>query len=276
MKLFKDPLLHFLLIGAGLFVLFAWLDDGEDEEFARQIRIGAEQVAQARDLAALLRGRAPTPAEIEELLEPLIREQVLYREARALGLDRDDETVRLRLVEKMQFLTQDLAEPDPPDEDTLRTWFDEDPARFAIPARATFEQIYFSPRERGDALDGDVAEALAALRAGESRTGDSSPLQPLYSAAPYEQVEILFGEALADAMFSSSAGDWLGPFRSDFGVHLARLAERTPARQPSFDEVGDTVLAAWMNDARSAANEAEYLRMRERYEVVVDWPTDSP
>lgn len=274
-RLLKDPLLHFLAIGAVIFVLFAWLAEDEEQDPER-IEISAEQVEEARRLAMMLRGRPPGPAEIEELLEPLIREQVLYREARALGLDRNDETVRLRLVEKMRFLAEDLAEPDPPAEEQLEAFFAADPELFALPARVSFEQIYFSPRERGEQLDADVDAALATLRAGGAAAGDRSPLRDRYSDAPYAQIEILFGEALADAMFSAEPGRWEGPFQSDFGVHLARLVDRNESRQPEFEEVRDTVLEAYLAERRREANEAEYRRMRERYEIVVDWPASAP
>jgi peptidyl-prolyl cis-trans isomerase C len=274
-RIIKDPLIHFLLIGALIFLVFAWLDDDEDE-FPQRIVIALADVEQAVQLATMLRGSEPDRDEVAQLLEPLIREQVLYREARALGLDRDDETVRLRLVEKMLFLTEDLVEPESPDEQTLRDFYDADPARFVIPARVTFEQLYFNPRQRGDALAADIDSALARLASGDSVEADSSPLQSRYGDAPYEQVEILFGETFADAMFSEQPGQWYGPFQSDFGTHLARLVERTPARQPAFDEARETVLDRYMQERRREANEAEYRRMREQYEIVIDWPADVP
>lgn len=274
-KIIRDPLTHFLLIGAVIFVVFAWMDD-EDEEDVQRITISSADVEQAIQLATMLSGSEPDEDEIEQLLEPLIREQVLYREARALGLDRDDETVRLRLVEKMLFLTENLVEPEPPDEQTLRDYFDAAPARFLIPAQVTFEQVYFSPRERGDALVADTEAALMQLAAGEDVTGDSSPLQSRYADAAYQQIEILFGETFADAMFSRQPGEWYGPFESGFGMHLAYLVERTAERQPTFDEVRATVLDSYMEERSREANAAEYRRMRDRYEVVIDWPGGAP
>lgn len=273
-KLLRDPLIHFLLLGAAIFVLFALL--GDDEDDAVRIVISADEVRQAADLATLLRGDTPDREQIEQLLEPVIREQVLYREARALGLDRDDETVRLRLVEKMLFLTEDLVEPEPPDDAQLRAFHDADPQRFAIPAQVNFEQVYFSPRERGDALRDDVAAALARLEAGEAIAGDSSPLRRQYPDAVREQVEVLFGEPFTAAMFTEPPGSWYGPFESDFGVHLAFLHEREAQHLPSFDEARETVLDAWLSDQRRRANEAEFTRMRDRYEVVIDWSAVQP
>jgi peptidyl-prolyl cis-trans isomerase C len=267
----KDPLVHFLILGAGLFVVLAWLDQPEDSDSDR-IVITAEQVEETRRAAAILRGREPTPEELEELLEPIIREQVLYREALALGLDRDDETVRLRLVEKMQFLAQDLAEPAPPTEEALERYFAAQPERFVVPALVTFEQIYFSPAERGEQLEADAGAALESLRGGavpHADLGDRSPLQARYQSATRERVEILFGDVMAEAVFAMEAGRWEGPFRSDFGLHLARLIERSEAYQPELADVRDTVLETYLADRRREANETEYRRMRERYDIVI-------
>lgn len=275
-RLIKDPLVHFLALGAGMFALLGWLEGPGDGERER-IVIDAAQVEQIRRGAMLLRGGEPTAAELEELLEPVIREQVLYREARALGLDRNDETVRLRLVEKMSFLTQDLVEPEPPDERTLLEFYASNPARFEIPAHVTFEQIYFSPRERGEAASAEALEALEALDGGAPRDGfgDRSPLQPRYDRATRDRVQVLFGDALTQALFGADPGAWEGPFESDFGLHLTRLLAREQARQPAFEEARDVVLEAWLAERRREANEAEYRRMRARYDIVIEQPASA-
>ena len=122
-KLLKDPLVHFLLIGAALFAVSAWR--GESVSAGRDaIVVTAEQVAQARAAAAVLQGREPTPEELEALVEPTIRDEVMYREALALGLDVNDDEVRRRLIEKMSYLTQDLADPEPSSEEALRQFYD--------------------------------------------------------------------------------------------------------------------------------------------------------
>src|SRR5262245_21428175 len=148
-KLLKDPLVHFLLIGAGLFALSAWR--GEWIRAGRErIVISADQVAQVRAAATVLKGRAPTDDEVAVLIEPTIRDEVLYREALALKLDANDDEVRRRLIDKMNYLTQDTADPAPSSDAELRKFYDELPARFETPELATFDQVFFSPAERGD------------------------------------------------------------------------------------------------------------------------------
>ena len=272
-KFLKDPLVHFLLIGASLFALSAWR--GEWIRGGRErIVISAGQVAQVRDAAEVLKGRAPTDEEVAALIEPTIRDEVLYREALALKLDVNDDEVRRRLVDKMNYLTQDTADPAPSSDTELRKFYDETPARFEMPELATFDQVFFSPAERGDSVEAVAKAGIAALRAGQSpdEVGDHTPLRGAYENAPRDQVDVLFGDAIAEALFTLPPGDWTGPFKSDFGLHAVRLHARTARRLPPFDEIRDQVAAEFAAERRRARNEAEYRRMRARYDVVIEKP----
>lgn len=267
----RDPLVHFLAVGGCLFAFFLWRGDGDAPGRIVVTRAQVEQVIQT---ARLLEGREPTPAEVEALVEPFVREEVLYREALALGLDENDDEVRRRLVEKMQYLTEDIADPEPPTEDTLRAFYDSAPERFRIPERVTFDQVFFSPSQRGGALEEDVAEGLARLRAGAApdEVGDRTPLESRLTDAERDRVRILFGDALTDAIFAATPGEWTGPYRSDFGLHLVRLVARSDSRLPAFDEIESEVRRVYAETRRQEANEAAYAEMRARYEVDIEWP----
>jgi hypothetical protein len=272
-KLIKDPLVHFLLIGVALFVVAAMR--GEPVTAGRErIVITAEQVTQARAAAAALQGREPTADELDALVEPTVRDEVMYREALALGLDVNDDEVRRRLIEKMNYLTQDLADPEPSSDDDLRDFYETSPELFTIPALVSFDQVFFSPGTRGAALDGDAAAGLAALRTGRApaEVGDRTPLRDSYDEAPREQVAVLFGDELADALFGAEPGEWTGPFRSDFGLHAVRLRARSAARLPPYDEISARVAEEYGARRRREANERAYREMRSRYDVVIERP----
>ena len=272
-RFLKDPLVHFLLIGASLFALSAWR--GEWIRAGRErIVISADQVTQVQNAAEVLKGRAPTDDEVAALIEPTIRDEVLYREALALKLDVNDDEVRRRLVDKMNYLTQDTADPAPSSDAELRKFYDESPARFETPELATFDQVFFSPAERGDSVEAVARAGIAALRSGRSpdEVGDHTPLRGSYENAPRDQVDVLFGAAVADALFTLPPGDWTGPFKSDFGLHAVRLRARTVRRLPPFDEIRDQVAAEFAADRRRERNEAEYRRMRAHYDVVIEKP----
>jgi len=272
LRLLRDPLVHFLLIGAALFAVSAWR--GEMIRAGRErITITAEQVSKACDTAALTQGRELSPAELNDLVESMVREEVLYREALALGLDKNDDEVRRRVVEKMNYLTQDLADPaSSPDE--LQAFYTASPQLFTIPPLVSFDQVFFSPNERGDKLEADAAAGLAALRAGKPRdqVGDHTPLRAAYDDAPRDQIRVLFGDPMAEALFTVPPGDWAGPYRSDFGLHLVRLRSRTEARLPPYDEIAARVAEELGAKRRREANEAAYRRLRANYNVIVETP----
>src|SRR5512134_3098974 len=164
-RILKDPLLHFLAIGAALFAIAAWRGDTVTTGGERII-VTAAQVEQARAAAAVLQGRERTAEELAALVEPTVRDEVLYRQALALGLDENDDEVRRRLIEKMSYLTQDLADPAPPSEQALRDFYAANPDTFTTPELVSFDQVFFSPGTRGDKLEADATAGLAALRAG--------------------------------------------------------------------------------------------------------------
>jgi outer membrane protein assembly factor BamE (lipoprotein component of BamABCDE complex) len=272
LRLLKDPLVHFLLIGAALFGVSAWR--GEMIRAGRErITITAEQVSKAGNTAALTQGRALSQAELNDLVESMVREEVLYREALALGLDKNDDEVRRRLVEKMNYLTQDLADPaSSPDE--LRAFYTASPQLFTIPPLVSFDQVFFSPNERGAKLEADAAAGLAQLHAGKppDQVGDHTPLRATYEDAPRDQIRVLFGEPMADALFTAPSGDWAGPYRSDFGLHLVRLRSRTEARLPLYEEIAARVAEELGAKRRREANEAAYRRLRANYNVSIETP----
>lgn len=276
-KLLKDPLVHFLLIGLVLFAIAAMrgqpVTTGRD-----RIVVTAEQVAQARAAASALQGREPTDEELAQLVEPLVHDEVMYREALALGLDQNDDEVRRRLIEKMSYLTQDTADPAPSSEQALHEFYESRPDIFTIPALVSFDQVFFSPGARGDSLEKDAAAGIAALRSGRApaEVGDRTPLRDSYDDAPREQVAVLFGDDLANALFMSEPGAWTGPFRSDFGLHAVRLRSRSDPRLPPYDEIAARVAEEYGAQRRMEANEQAYQKMRARYDVVIESPDAEP
>ena len=273
--LHKDPLLHFLVIGGVLFAALSFLSRGANEGDGERILITATQVAEIAQSAALLRGREPSEDELKVLVGQLIRDEVYYRNALELGLDVDDSVVRQRMIEKMRELTENIVNPLPPDAD-IEAWFEVNADRFRIPELATFDQLFFSPRERGESVLADANAALAALNRGEDAGsfGDSTPLSDQFEAADDARVRVLFGESLTAAVFTSELGVWLGPFESDFGWHLVRVTNRTPSRDPTFAEVEVQVRDAYASDQLAQANAAAYADMLGRFKVSVQWSED--
>lgn len=237
-----------------------------------RIIVTAEDVAEIARSAELLAGRPPTDEELRALVADAVRDEVYYRQALALDLDVDDDEVRRRLIEKMQYATENTADPEPPDAD-YEAFFEANAERFRIPPLVTFDQVFFSPRMRGESVLADAGEALESLRQGGSPEdfGDSTPLASRFEDADPDRVRILFGEALTDTVFGEDVNVWLGPLESDFGWHLVRIVERSEAREPAFAEVESRVREVYAAERLEAANQAAFERMRANFDIAVEW-----
>lgn len=277
LKLIKDPLVHFLVVGAAIFAVSYWLNPPEADSTG-QITITAEDVEKMRNTIALVQGRPATEAEVTSLIEARIREEVMYREALATGLDRDDTVVRNRLIEKMTFLTENVAEPPAPTDEELATYFAAQSGRFVIPARVTFEHVFFGTERRGERARADAAAALGGLQKSNKpmslaelvKAGDPLPLWNRYDAMPNSDVALAFGDEFAAGLAPIAPGTWQGPIQSRYGWHLVRVIERSPERQPELDEVRDAVQTAYITERRDTENKARYEAMRGRYKVIID------
>jgi len=266
MSFLREPLVHFLAIGALMFAVDAYVGD---DDGSRRIDVDAAQVDRLRQVFTAQWRRPPTTAELDALIEQHVEEEVLYREALALGLDDDDTIVRRRLAQKMQFLIEDTATPPTPTDAMLEAYFAEHRSEFRTPPFLTFSHVYFSADRRADAR----ADAEAALRNASTKLGaghgDPFMLRYDYADVTQDDVARLFGTEFADAIFDLPIGAWQGPVRSGYGFHLVRVVAKTEPPEPAFADVRDGVLAAWLEDARRRANRESLDRIRASYDVVV-------
>jgi hypothetical protein len=275
-RLLREPLLHFLLAGAGLFGGWAALHpEALARDASRRIEVTADDLRQM-SLTWLAQGRAaPTPDELRSLVESWVREEMLYREALALGLDQGDTIVKRRLAQKMEFLFEDLSALRKPTSAELARWFEEHGERFALPARATFRHLYFSPDRRGAQARDDAARALGKLAGAPldaplaDALGDRFMFQDYLGDRPFGEVASSFGPPFAEALFQLAPGSWQGPIESGYGWHLVFVDSIIPSRTPALEEVAAEVRFAWVEAQRDELRRRTLEAMRARYEVVL-------
>ncbi len=275
--LYKEPLLHFLIIGALIFVLFSGVNKDEINVSENKIVVTAVEIERLSDNWSKIWNRPPTETELKGLVDSYIKEEVYYREALALSLDQNDTILRRRLMQKMEFLPNDLAELKSPDEAALNKYFLDNQDKYKLPARVSFTHIYFSPDKRGTKAFADAKKVLAELsdvRAPER--GDTFMLQyDFVQETPFE-VERLFGKGFAGELFRSGINTWQGTIESRYGYHLVRISEKIDSRMPKLASVIDKVHTDWMFEQRQKMNIEIYERFKERYEIVVeDMPKQS-
>lgn len=213
-------------------------------------------------------GRAPTPAERDTLIEEHVTREILYREARALGLDEEDLIVRRRLTQKMEALLDALVAVDEPSVDDLRAWRDAHPERYREPMKIAFQHVFLADRD----ARGEAERVLGALESGADpqTLGDPFIRGRTFSARPVEAIVGIFGSAFAAALQTAPVGRWSGPVPSSFGLHLVRVEEKVEARDPSLEELAPRLTAEVMEERRRDARAAALAEMRARYTVDVE------
>lgn len=275
-KIAREPLFHFLLIGACIYFLYGMLGPEQAEDPGRTITVTAGDIAWLSQTWQKRWNRPPTAEELEGLIRAHVKETVLYREALAMGLDRDDVIVRRRLAQKLTFLTQDLLQPAEPNEEVLRAYFEEHRARYREPDLVTFTQIFLDPDKRGDSTLGD-AEAMKTSLASRDPTsadmatlGDAFMLQAYFPERSERDIARFFGSGFADSVMALSPGIWHGPVLSGYGVHLVYVHTHDTPPSTTFESVHERVLEDWAAGEREALDERFLEELLGRYDVVID------
>lgn len=276
LKFIRDPLFHFLAIGGIVFALFSWLGEPESEAL-RVIRLTAGEIEAMQTFWEKTHFRLPTEAELEGLIDNRIKEEVLYREALALGMSEDDLLIRRRLAQKMEFLSEGLMDPGEPSEADLRAYAEGNPERFQEPARISFEHVYLNPARRGKNLDQDARALLVSIKKSNNSKNVSTAGDPILLNAYFDHITPtslagFFGEEFAQAVIELPSGEWQGPVRSGYGLHLVYVHERTVARMPEFNAIRNKVREALLEERRREAAKSLYESLRERYDIVVEQP----
>ena len=277
MRILREPLLHFFVLGALVFVAARHFD-GESGRY----RIDAGPAQRARLEATYVQqyGVTPTPEQLQVLLDQFVRSEILFREGLAMGLDRDDEIVRRRVVQKIEFVNQDLDPEAEPSDASLVGYFEHHKGRYSEPPAVSFSHLYFSADRGGEANAKARAErALGELENSELVRGNA---RALASADPFAEgvdftlvssrnAATLFGDSqLSAALLSAPVGKWSGPYQSGFGWHLLRVTERAPQRAADFQTVRSRVKADYLADLRDRRNDEEFRRLASKYHIVTD------
>jgi hypothetical protein len=280
LRLLRDPLLHFLILGAGIFLVY-FVVNGRASVPSERIVVDENQALRLAEQFQRTRMRPPTWQELEGLTEDFVREEILYREAQALGLDQNDLVIRRRLRQKMEFLSTDLIEQLAPTDAELQTFLEVNKDRFHLPDRFSFQQVYLNPYR----FAGDVKQAAAQLlvllnaepdlEADPKMIGDATMLPAKFDAATLREVDNVFGRGFAEAIENAPRDRWSGPFESSYGLHLVRMTAREAGSLPTLEEVRSVVEREWFAERRRAANDNFYQALRQRYNVEIRLPADS-
>jgi hypothetical protein len=274
MKLLRDPLLHFLLLGAVIFGVYGLVSQRNHDK-------PGEIVVARGTVETLIIGftrtwqRPPTDEELRGLIREYIREEAAYREAVATGLDRDDTIVRKRLRQKLEFISDDVAGRVEPTDQELQGFLQSHPALFQTDSTYTFRQVYLDPQKHGQALQGESQRILTQLRASGDKAdsdtvGDPFLLQTRLQRVNTAEVKQIFGDEFASRLARLKPGVWEGPLHSGYGVHLVLVTQRDDSRLPPLAEIRGEVRREWLNFKRTEATDKFYEALLKRYTIRIE------
>jgi len=279
-RVIREPLFQFLLIGAAIYGVYALYGERPQEEQDRTIVITGDHVNSLATSFARRWNRAPTNEELLGLVREYVRETLLYREALAMGLDKDDHIIRRRMAQKLEFLTNDLVKLNPPDDAVLEAYLRENIDVFRAPDLVTFSHVFIDPDKRGDSTLPDGEKLLLKLQANGAPTqeilklGDRFMMQSYFPEASYHEVQRQMGAGFADSVMKLEPGKWHGPVLSGYGVHLVYVSDYMAAGDPLLADVREAVLDSWFRRQTEEFN-AQYLdALSERYEIIIEEPVE--
>jgi hypothetical protein len=278
-KWLKEPLLHFLLLGALIFFVYDRVAGKGSEPGEIYISLGQQE--NLLNTFGRTWQRPPTPQEFQGLLQDYIRQEIAYRESKSMGLDQDDIVIRRRLRQKLELLAEDVASLGVPSDQELQDYLDAHPEDFAIEPRLSLRQVYFSPDRRGPAAEQDALQLLQRIStAGPEgdfeQFGDPIPLPTELRDMRESEISRLFGSVFTDALRGLETGRWVGPVESGFGVHLVYIERREAGHVPDLAEVRDAVQREWMSQRRREAVDGMYERLARNYNIEIEPLVDKP
>ena len=280
MKILREPLVHFMLIGAVIYMLYGVFAEPAAEETDKTIIVSAGEIEWMQTAWQKRWNRPPTDKEFDGLVQQYIRETVLYREALTMGLNKHDQVIRRRLAQKLEFLAKDLVTLIPPAEEELQTYFDAHQARYQEPTLYTFTQVFIDPDKRGDATLGDAEVIKTTLIAQGNDIANAGDLSDAFMLANYypekDQAEIQkqFGSGFAKSLIELSPGKWHGPVLSGYGVHLVYISNITEPPLQVLADVHERVKQDWTTDKSEELNEQFYASLREQYTIIIEEPNE--
>jgi hypothetical protein len=268
MRLLREPLFHFLIIGSLLFALYR-IVSGPAPTPVNSIVITPERVTQLAGGFEAVRKRPATDDELRALVDSFVREEVYYREALALGLERDDTIIRRRLRQKMEFITDNGAELLEPQAGELEDYYQANVESFQQPPEIALTQVFLGQNPAPDR----IAEALVALRSNSetdpSLWGEVTLLPPRLRLSTSSEIDGIFGTGFFDGLMQMPVASWSEPIQSGYGLHLVRIDARLAAQVTSLDAERDGIEREWRAEKANELQESVYLRLLERYTVVM-------
>jgi len=267
-RLLREPLCQFFLIGGAIFSVYAAVAPPRQSP-AEIINIEPERLQQLRSAFESVWSRPPTEKELAGLTEDFLRDEIYYREALALGLDRDDTVIRQRLRQKMEFISDAGADPQAPTDAELAGWLAAHPDTYRREAQVALQQVFLGADPAREEADRLLNSLRAAPDADIAAMGKRTLLPGQLGLSPPLAVDRVFGKGFFELLRDLPQGVWSGPVTSTYGVHLVRITGAVSGRIPALEEVREAVARDWSATRAAEARKQIFEKLRSRYVVQI-------
>ncbi len=270
-KLLKEPFLHFILIGAAMFLLYGLVNEKRDS--INTIVINDFDVSSIISKWEMQWKRPPNEKELQSLINLNIKQEVFYQEALKMNLDHNDEIIKRRLAQKMQFLSNDIAAMIEPTDEVLQEYFQKNKEKYLTPPSYSLYQITFSPDKRKD----NYKDALETLKQFPDATfdemknwGDTLPFNYYLENVNANELGLQLGSKFSASLKDQELNKWAGPVLSGFGYHLVYITDKTEPQLPPYESIKKSILRDFEYDNQKEIDEAIYKELKKKYNVEID------
>ena len=267
-KFLKEPLFHFVLLGALIFIVYALF--GRHSFSKDKIVVTTQDIEYLTNLWMREWNRTPTKEELNNIINDYIQEEALYREALKLGLDKDDKIVRRRMAQKMKFIMEDNVEVKDPTEQELKQYFEKNKERYKESKRYSFYQIAFLGGEESRMKALDIKEKLKSNPSGAETYGNHTSIPYDISDKSNEEIDMMFGQGFSAHLKGLKLNEWQEPLRSGLGYHVINIYKTGKARIPEFEQIKSTVQEDWMKEEKQKLQAQKLKELIGRYDVEVE------
>jgi hypothetical protein len=272
-RLWKEPLLHFLLLALVIFAAYGVIGPTGGMR-PEGIVVTVPKIKQLGVVFAKTWQRPPNTQELKGLIDDYVKEEIYVREAVALGIDQDDPVIRRRLRQKMEFMYDTGVDTLVPSDAELDAYLKAHTAAFAVDPMTAFQQVFLNPQQHDDRVEKDTAAILTSLLAtpvvDPATLGDATLLPSELPLTGKQTIIQTFGEEFAEALDKLPLDQWAGPIRSGYGLHIVRVSKREAGHLPMLGVVRDTVAREWTNAKRKELDDARFNELLKRYPVSIE------
>ena len=275
-KILKGPVIYFFILGFVIFGLHSFLNRANQDDIDPfTVEVASADIEWIRSSWEARMKRQPTQQELQGLINRFIRDEILFREASAMDLDDRDLVIQRRLVQKLTFVFEDLAETIEPTDDELKNYMQENQEKYRIPVMISFTHVYFNPDKRKDVTE-EAKNVLARLKSAQSppeeavSLGDTIMIDASFRKRSPDEVARTLGKAFANELFSAGEMGWQGPIVSTFGLHLIYIEERIASKMPEFENIREDVKNDFMYERKKQVIDNAYNAVKSRFTILVE------